>query len=236
MYRLLVGLVVMMIIELWSGAATVHAVSLDIVVKAEIIPTDLDTSAGKFRVTNNTTDFSVKGFAVTLGNAFSAGTTRPMWEAYARRENPIPGLPGSGGGRVSGEYVFYKSDDPSHYLQPHTDVNDDNSFTFSIFDGREPGSHPFFAFGIVAVDRDGVEVRCIVRDYAEDRQILSNVTSLGPATLWIGLKNSDDIGTQFDLRAEVYINDEYTSRLASAGETRCITVVTRNPNCRGART
>jgi hypothetical protein len=44
--------------------------------------------------------------------------------------------------------------------------------------------------------------------------------------LWIGLKNSDDQGTQFDLRADVYINDT----LVSDGITRCITGVTRNPD------
>jgi hypothetical protein len=44
-------------------------------------------------------------------------------------------------------------------------------------------------------------------------------------TMWIGLKNSDDQGMQLDLRAEVYRN----GALASAGETRCITGVTRNP-------
>ena len=48
--------------------------------------------------------------------------------------------------------------------------------------------------------------------------------ALGPATLWIGLKNSDDQGTQFDLRTEVYVG----TTLVSAGETRCITSVTRN--------
>jgi hypothetical protein len=52
------------------------------------------------------------------------------------------------------------------------------------------------------------------------------LASLGPATLWIGLKNSDDQGTQFDLRTEVSINDT----LVAEGETRCITGVTRNPN------
>ncbi len=36
----------------------------------------------------------------------------------------------------------------------------------------------------------------------------------GPATIWIGLKNSDDVGTSFDLRAEVYVN----SALAGSGE------------------
>jgi hypothetical protein len=48
----------------------------------------------------------------------------------------------------------------------------------------------------------------------------------GPGTFWIGLKNSDDQGTQFDLRAELYIND----RLIAEGRTLCITGVTRNPS------
>jgi hypothetical protein len=43
---------------------------------------------------------------------------------------------------------------------------------------------------------------------------------------WVGLKNSDDQGTQFDLRAELYVNDV----LASQGETLCVTGVTRNPS------
>ncbi|MCI0527401.1 MAG: hypothetical protein L0Y56_08145, partial [Nitrospira sp.] len=43
--------------------------------------------------------------------------------------------------------------------------------------------------------------------------------------VWLGLKNSDDQGTRFDLRAEVYKND----MLVAAGETYCITGITRNP-------
>ena len=82
MYRLFVGLIIVMTIELWSGAATVHAVSLDIVVKAEIL---MDGTTGKFRVTNNTEDFSVKAFAVTLGDALTADTTRTMWMAEPTR-------------------------------------------------------------------------------------------------------------------------------------------------------
>jgi hypothetical protein len=49
--------------------------------------------------------------------------------------------------------------------------------------------------------------------------------NLGPAVLWIGLKNSDDQGTQFDLRVEVYSG----ATLVASGERRCITGVTRNP-------
>jgi hypothetical protein len=49
--------------------------------------------------------------------------------------------------------------------------------------------------------------------------------NLGPAVLWIGLKNSDDQGTQFDLRVEVYSG----ATLVASGERQCITGLTRNP-------
>jgi hypothetical protein len=45
-------------------------------------------------------------------------------------------------------------------------------------------------------------------------------------TVWVGLKNSDDQGTAFDLRAELYRN----GALVNEGEIRCITGVTRNAN------
>jgi hypothetical protein len=52
----------------------------------------------------------------------------------------------------------------------------------------------------------------------------SALPKVAPATFWIGLKNSDDQGTQFDLRTEIYVNDS----LVSGGEVRCVTGVTRN--------
>ena len=52
------------------------------------------------------------------------------------------------------------------------------------------------------------------------------VTNLSELHVWLGLKNSDDIGTQFDLRAEVFKDDI----VVASGETRCITGITRNPN------
>jgi len=53
--------------------------------------------------------------------------------------------------------------------------------------------------------------------------------NLGPAVFWIGLKNSDDQGTLFDLRVEVYSSPDSTQPVA-VGEKRCITGVTRNPS------
>ncbi|HSW88862.1 MAG TPA: hypothetical protein VLG12_06895 [Candidatus Saccharimonadales bacterium] len=41
------------------------------------------------------------------------------------------------------------------------------------------------------------------------------LTSLSPAKIWIGLKNSDDVGVKFDVKAEVYKD----STLVTSGET-----------------
>lgn len=51
------------------------------------------------------------------------------------------------------------------------------------------------------------------------------LTSLGTARVWLGLKNSDDIGTNFDVRLEVQKN----GTLIAAGETRCVQGIPRNP-------
>jgi hypothetical protein len=50
--------------------------------------------------------------------------------------------------------------------------------------------------------------------------------ALSDLQVWLGLKNSDDQGTRFDLRAEIYRGDE----LVASGLTRCIEGVTRNAN------
>ena len=49
--------------------------------------------------------------------------------------------------------------------------------------------------------------------------------SPSPLHAWVGLKTSDDIGTRFDLRAEILKNGV----LVGSGEVACITGVTRNP-------
>jgi hypothetical protein len=51
-----------------------------------------------------------------------------------------------------------------------------------------------------------------------------SLTSLSDVHVWLGLKNSDDQGTNFDLRVEAYKN----STLVASGQTLCITGVTRN--------
>ena len=56
--------------------------------------------------------------------------------------------------------------------------------------------------------------------------ITGTLSSLDDVDVWIGLKNSDDVGTRFDLRAELYKNGV----LVAPGLTRCITNVARNPN------
>jgi probable HAF family extracellular repeat protein len=46
-----------------------------------------------------------------------------------------------------------------------------------------------------------------------------------PGRLWVGLKNSDDQGTRFDLRTSLYLN----GTLIAEGTARCIAGITRNP-------
>jgi hypothetical protein len=53
-----------------------------------------------------------------------------------------------------------------------------------------------------------------------------SIGDTSPAKLWVGLKNSDDQGTRFDVRASLYVNET----LVAEGETRCVTGVTRNPS------
>lgn len=61
---------------------------------------------------------------------------------------------------------------------------------------------------------------------AEPSLTAGALTALNDLRVWLGLKNSDDQGARFDLRAEVYKNGV----LVTAGETYCIQGVTRNPN------
>lgn len=50
------------------------------------------------------------------------------------------------------------------------------------------------------------------------------LTALGAAQLWLGLKNSDDIGTNFDVRVEAYKN----GALVAAGQALCVQGLTLN--------
>jgi hypothetical protein len=49
--------------------------------------------------------------------------------------------------------------------------------------------------------------------------------SVSPLHVWLGLRNSDDQGTNFDIKAEVYLNDG----LVDSAEQLCIKGLTRNP-------
>jgi hypothetical protein len=53
------------------------------------------------------------------------------------------------------------------------------------------------------------------------------LTELNNLHVWLGVKNSDDIGTRFDLRAEVYKTGQ---SLITSGELYCIQDITRNAN------
>jgi len=53
-----------------------------------------------------------------------------------------------------------------------------------------------------------------------------DLTALGAVRIWVGLKNSDDQGTWFDVRSEVLKN----GAVVASGLSRCVQDVTRNAN------
>jgi hypothetical protein len=55
--------------------------------------------------------------------------------------------------------------------------------------------------------------------------LAGTLAALTDLRVWVGLKNSDDIGTQFDLLAEVSKN----GTVVTSGVVRCVTGITRNP-------
>lgn len=55
---------------------------------------------------------------------------------------------------------------------------------------------------------------------------VTSVTAVNPALFWIGLRNSDDIGTWFDLKAEILLN----GAPITSGLVRCIKNVIRTPS------
>jgi hypothetical protein len=52
----------------------------------------------------------------------------------------------------------------------------------------------------------------------------SQLAGVGPAHIWVGLKNSDDVGTQFDLQVKVLIGNTVVAQ----GQTLCVTGLIRN--------
>jgi len=61
---------------------------------------------------------------------------------------------------------------------------------------------------------------------AAPSQTSGTLNTLSALRVWLGLKNSDDQGTRFDLRAEIYKN----GTLVASGEVYCIQNITRNAN------
>ena len=136
MHRLLIGLGSLILVAVWDGIALVHAVPStvpDFVVEGILTMEGRDVSEGMFTLTNNTTHFSVKAFAVTLGNALIADTTVRGWTAQATGDYVSHGLPGASGGvNDTNEYVFYTACDFNDVCGPFLGQGTEDGFTLSI--------------------------------------------------------------------------------------------------------
>lgn len=80
--------------------------------------------------------------------------------------------------------------------------------------------------GVIEVDAvTGAQVEISSGGFFADPQGVAVVPARSEVETWLGLKNSDDQGTSFDIRSELYVN----GILASESQALCVTGITRNP-------
>jgi Ca2+-binding RTX toxin-like protein len=199
MYRLLLGLGSLVLVAMWDGAASVYAQLPDFVVEGVITETGDVIQKITLTVTNNTADFFVKGFAITLGTATRADTELEEWDAAATNDNPIEGLEGSGGAITHFEYVFYHTSVADNYLVPG---GNDNRFTFErdFPPNRPPPPFDPLPLGILVVDQNGVESICLGTTGSDGCNLRIQQSFCGghPVTL-MGTPGHDDLlGTAED--------------------------------------
>ncbi len=151
-----------------------------------------------FRASDGAIDSNVSAVNITI----TAVNDQPVAsnESYSTNWNtqlnvPAPGVLGNDtdidGGALSAQLVSNVSQgllvfngDGSFTYTPALNFAGTDSFTYRAFDGNDYSN----------VATVTITVNC------------PQLTSLGSAQVWIGLKNSDDIGTKFDLLAEALRN------------------------------
>ena len=153
--------------------------------------------------------------------------------------HPKPGQTTSGEGPVSGQEVRFAVDftppialPADHYFfVPQVQLDDGNFFWLSAPKPSAADLQAWIRNGDLDPDwlrvgTDIVGAGAFNGTFALLGQVISSPLALSPAHLFIGLKNSDDQGTQFDLKVELLRNG--TSVASGLG--RCIAGVTRNPD------
>jgi len=154
------------------------------------------------------------GYVVTDGhggqaNGSVAVTVNPVNDAPAANSQSVSTsfntpvaitLTGNDVETASGNLIYVVTSGPSHGVLSGTGANrtytpapnysGPDSFRFTVTDTGDGTSPPLTSSEATV----SIAVDCPV------------LTSLGSASMWIGLKNSDDVGTKFDLFAEILKN------------------------------
>ncbi len=96
------------------------------------------------------------------------------------------------------DYTIFVSRDAGPFTPFLTNTTD----TSATFTGQQGSRYAFYS---IASDQAGnVEGPKTPPDATTQVASAQQLTALSPAKVWVGLKNSDDVGTNFDLMAQVY--------------------------------
>jgi thiol-disulfide isomerase/thioredoxin len=151
----------------------------------------------------------------------------PSLKVLGLRAGTGPGTPSTGDANLPlGDWLknIISADAPNFYLRGTGP--DNNPPTLSLNTAAPTATSAKFRDSVSVNFKGGNPWKEIGAWSAAPALTAGTLNTLSNLHAWVGLKNSDDQGTRFDLRAEVYRN----GLLVAAGERYCIDGVTRNAN------
>jgi CSLREA domain-containing protein len=180
-----------------------------------------------------------------IRNAEAGGTATATLNSTIVSDNSAPSIPDIGndnGSTLSGSYNLVETTSGYSFSSGSNNIFGIDPMLGPLADNGGPTQTHALLCGSPAIDK-GINSNSLITDQrgagfartfddlsiinatggdgtdigAFELQLVCNqVTAIGPARVWLGLKNSDDVGTNFDLLAEVFKNSELTP-IASSG-------------------
>lgn len=174
--------------------------------------TDLDATLGTASANDNCPGVTVARSNVPAGNAFPLGNTTVTYTATDKSGNTAADTQVVTVVDNTAPVITCPADvtSCSFIVNPGTATATDNCDSSPTVTGTRSDSLPLIApyppgattITWTATDDNNNQSSC-----TQTVTVGPAVTALGPANIWVGVKNSDSAGLRFDLKAEIYEND-----------------------------